>query len=210
MQDSSDPPAPPPPDPGTPAQDATSREQLFALVYDRLREIAAHQLAHERPNHTLQATALVHEAWLKLAGQAPRGRYAIDRGAFLGAAAEAMRRILVDHARGRNRNKRGKGLIRVPLDPMEIAARDDAWEIDALDAAFDDLARRDERLAEIAKLRVFTGMSTEEIAEALGVHARTVRRDWQLARAVLHRSLNLPVAPDVDSTGPGRIPPEQV
>ncbi len=188
-------------DQGTGTPGAEAKEQLFAAVYDRLREIAAHQLAHERPNHTLQATALVHEAWLKLGGQTPRGTHTIDRGAFLGAAAEAMRRILVDHARGRNREKRGKGMVRVPLDPLEIAARDDACEIVALDAAFEDLARRDGRLAEIAKLRVFTGMSTEEIAEALGVHARTVRRDWQLARAVLHRSLNLELGLERGSTG---------
>lgn len=188
-----------PPMPG--AGESGTREALFAAVYDRLREIAASQLAHERPNHTLQATALVHEAWLKLGGQTPRGSHTIDRAAFLGAAAEAMRRILVDHARGKNREKRGRGMLRVPLDPLEIAARDDACEIVALDLAFDELARRDARLAEIAKLRVFTGMSTEEIAEAFGVHPRTVRRDWQLARAVLHRALNLGA---VDSDEPGR------
>lgn len=190
----------PPSDPRTSAADAESRERLLAAVYDRLREIAAHQLAHERPNHTLQATALVHEAWLKMRGQTPGGGSTLDRGAFLGAAAEAMKRILVDHARGRNRVKRGKGLVRVPLDPLEIVARNDADETLVLDAAFDELSKRDARIAEIAKLRVYTGMSTEEIGEALGVHARTVRRDWQLARAILHRALNLGLeAPSSDA-----------
>src|SRR5262245_42679823 len=101
----------------TPAGPDAAATELFAAVYGKLREIAEHQLAHERVNHTLQATALVHEAWLRLGGQTPRGTPVMDRGQFLGAAAEAMRRILIDHARGRNRDKRSGGLVRVPLDP---------------------------------------------------------------------------------------------
>lgn len=172
---------------------AAADAHLFVAVYAKLREIAAHQLVNERRNHTLQATALVHEAWLKLGGE-DRGGERLDRGAFLAAAAQAMRQILIDHARGQRRHKRGGGMIRVPLDPLELAARGDPHDIVALDECIDRLAARDPRLAELAKLRIYAGLSAEEAAQVLGVHGRTARRDWQLVQAFLHRALNAKAA----------------
>jgi RNA polymerase sigma factor (TIGR02999 family) len=161
-------------------------DRLLPLVYGQLRAIAAARMAGERPGHTLDATGLVHEAYLKLV-QGPldwRGK-----AHFYAAAAEAMRRILVDHARGRGREKRGSGRVQLPLDVVELASREDPAEILSVDEAVRRLEERDPRMAEIVKLRFFAGLSDEETAQALGVADRTVRRDWTLARAFLQREL---------------------
>jgi RNA polymerase sigma factor (TIGR02999 family) len=163
-------------------------EMLLPLVYERLREIARVRLRSERPDHTLSATALVHEAWLRLAGRDP-----VDwptKARFYAAAAAAMRRILIDHARGRGRIKRGGGRGRLPLDVVELATKRDPAEILAVDDAVDRLEERDPMLAEVVKLRFFAGLSEEETAWVLERSARSVRRDWALARAWLQREFS--------------------
>ena len=162
-------------------------EALLPLVYEKLRAIAAHRMAGERKDHTLQATALVHEAYLKLVDGAE-----LDwsgKAHFYAAAAQAMRRILVDHARARGRRKRGGRRGKVPLDAVDLAVHDDPAEILSVDEAVRRLEKRDRRLAEVVHLRFFAGLSEEETAGALGVSARTVRRDWVLARAWLQREI---------------------
>ncbi|MBE0567317.1 MAG: sigma-70 family RNA polymerase sigma factor [Krumholzibacteria bacterium] len=171
-------------------------DEFFALVYDELRSIAHARLRGERPGYTLQATELVHEAYLRLA---PQGDAAWEcRGQFFAAAAEAMRRILIERARARSRIKRGgdangRPALRVPLDLVELADLADAGEpeiILALDAAIERLAVRDGRVAKVVKLRYYAGLEVTEVAEALGASARTVLRDWAFARAWLFAELS--------------------
>jgi RNA polymerase sigma factor (TIGR02999 family) len=164
------------------------RGQLLELLYEPLRGIAARHLAHERADHTLQATALVHEAWMKLVDQAvvPAG----GRGHFLAVASQSMRRILVDHARGKRREKRGGNAERVSLEVVDEEARHDdrpqgGLDVLELDAALDELATRSERQARVVELRFFGGLTAPEIAAALEVSERTVERDWRIARAWL-------------------------
>jgi RNA polymerase sigma factor (TIGR02999 family) len=165
---------------------AQLRTTAFSGVYAELRRIARQYLARERAGHTLQATALVHEAWLRLFGT----EQVFGNGQeFLAAAANTMRRVLVDHARARGRQKRGSAPRRVPLDALQLATVADATEILAVDEAVQALDQLDPRLAEQTKLRLFAGLDDVEIAAALGVSDRTVRRDWMLARAFLHRQL---------------------
>jgi RNA polymerase sigma factor (TIGR02999 family) len=161
---------------------------LLPLVYDRLRAIAAHRMAGERRGHTLQATALVHEAYLKLVGEKPLP--VRSRAHFYAAAAEAMRRILIDHARGKRRAKRGGGRRGLPLDVVDLASRENLEEIASVDEAVRRLEKRDGRLAEVVKLRFYAGLSVAETAEVLGVTDRTIRTDWALARAWLQRDLS--------------------
>ncbi len=161
--------------------------KLLPLVYEQLRQIAQHQMVGERGGHTLQPTALVNEAFVKLVGR-DNGDL-VSKGHFFAAAAEAMRRILVDHARGKGRQKRGRQWLQLPLDVIDLAQRDDLEEIVAVDEAVQLLEERDPRLAEVAKLRFYAGLSDQEIAATLGVTDRTVRRDWVLARAFLQRAL---------------------
>jgi RNA polymerase sigma factor (TIGR02999 family) len=159
------------------------------LVYDHLRDLAAGRMAGERRGHTLQATALVHEAYLRLF---PGGAPVLDwksRGQFYGAAAEAMRRILVDRARERRAGKRGGGRKRVPLDQAEPGLEDESIDLLALDRALDELRQRDERTYDVAMLRHFCGLTTEHTARALGISPRTVRREWSVAQLVLHEAL---------------------
>ncbi len=172
--------------------DPRAAEQLLPLVYQQLRELAAHRLANEKPGQTLQATALVHEAYLRLVGT-DRDRSWDGRGHFFAAAAEAMRRILIDRARDRKRLKRGGGKSRQCLD-LESLIRDDAPPDDLidLDDAITRLAAVDARAAELVKLRVFAGLSLDEAASALGVVRRTAERDWSFARAWLFRQLTPP------------------
>ena len=163
--------------------DPQAAEQLLPLVYNELRKLAAARMAHEAPGQTLQATALVHEAWLKLAGsdrQQWRGR-----AHFFGAAAEAMRRILIDKARRKASQKRGGGNAPEELHESRIQLQAPSAEILAVHDALDALAAEDRIAAEVVKLRYFVGMSIPEIAEALGLSPRTADRHWAFARAWL-------------------------
>jgi len=163
-------------------------ERLLADVYDQLRAIARRRLAQESPGHTLQATALVNEAYLKLREHASLKE--MDEARFMLAAAQAMRRILVDHARTRNRVKRGGGEAkRVLTDVAELALDQDGDQILALDEAIHRLEQEDAQAAAVVKLRFFTGLSVPETAKALGISERTVKRDWQYARAWLFKTL---------------------
>ncbi len=161
-------------------------EELLPLVYAELRQLARAKMAREPAGHTLQATALVHEAWLRLGEQSFE-----NRAHFFGAAAEAMRRILVERARRKLAVKNGAGAEHVDADEVEIAApagKDD--EVVAVHEALDALARHDERKAELVKLRYFAGLTIEEAAEVLGVSAPTAKRDWTYARAWLFREIS--------------------
>jgi RNA polymerase sigma factor (TIGR02999 family) len=162
-------------------------EQLLPVVYDELRALAGARLRHERSDHSLQATALVHEAYIRLVGWEQQSW--IDRAHFYRAAAEAMRRILIDHARGRARGKRGGGRVRVDLEDANLATWDDPDDVLALDEALHRLMEQDPRAAEIVQLRFFAGLSVEETANALDLSIRTVHREWKFARTWLFRAL---------------------
>lgn len=164
------------------------RDALLERIYGELRRLAASRMADERHHHTLQATALVHEAWVSLAGN-HRIEWR-DRGHFYAAASEAMRRILIDHARRARAEKRGGGAQRVTLGAVDAAIELDAERVLALDEALDKLAAEDERAAAVARLRFLTGLSVEETALALDVSERTVRREWTYARARLAELLD--------------------
>lgn len=164
----------------------TGPDALLDRVYEELRAIARARLSAERQGHTLQATALVHEAWLRVAGS---DRPIADEAHLLRAAATAMRRILVEHARARGRAKRDRGAARVPVSVVDLASRADPAEILSVDEAVRRLEERDARLAELVQLRFYAGLTEEQAARALGVSARTARRDWAVARAWLHREL---------------------
>jgi RNA polymerase sigma factor (TIGR02999 family) len=168
--------------------DPHAAEKLLPLVYDELRKLAADKLAHERAGQTLEATALVHEAYLRLMGDGEPPRWD-SRGHFFAAAAQAMRRILVESARRKQRLKRGGGQARVELDEMEIVTPEIHEDLLSLDAALDRLAATDGQAAELVKLRYFAGMTLPEAANALGVSPRTADRMWSYARAWLHQEL---------------------
>ncbi len=161
---------------------------LFSAVYDELRRIAHRRLNHLRPGSTLNTTALVHEAYLKLVDHA--GISWQDRAHFFAVAATAMRQILVDFARKKLAQKRGSGEQTIVLDDLQLATGERATELVALDAALSELAALDERLGKIVELRFFGGLSVEETAGVLSLSARTVKRDWRKARAFLYRALN--------------------
>ena len=163
-------------------------ETLLRSVHDQLKRLAQRQLSQERAGHTLQATALVHEAWLTLRDRLPEARD--DPGRFHLAAAESMRRILIDHARRRNAQKRGGNLARLSLDVVEVADSANLDQVLAIDEAIEQLARTSGRAAEVVRLRFFTGLEETEVAQALGISERTVRREWSFARAWLFRKLN--------------------
>jgi RNA polymerase sigma factor (TIGR02999 family) len=169
--------------------------QLLPLVYDELRKLAAEKLAQERPGQTLQATALVHEAYLRLV-DADQARCWNSRGHFFAAAAEAMRRILVENARRKHRLKRGGGRAREDLDDLELAAPQVPDDLLALDEALSQLAATDPKAAELVKLRYFAGLTVKQAAEALGVSPRTADFLWAYARAWLLEK--------IESEGPGR------
>lgn len=163
-------------------------DRLLPLVYDELRAMARARLRHERPGHTLHATGLVHEAYLRmLASDAPSWN---DRGHFFRAAAEAMRRILIDYARKRGRIKRGGGRIQVTLGDVRVGDGMPLEDVLALDEAIQRLEEMDPGMAEVVRLRFFGGLSVEETAHALGISPRTVKREWAVARAWLYAALD--------------------
>ena len=164
-------------------------EQLLPLVYDALRKLARARLASERSGQTLQATALVHEAYLRLVGPDP-GVDWDGRRHFFAAASEAMRRILVERARRKRRLRHGGGLGRVDLDQVASFGEDSCGDVLALDEALDQLAAEHPVVAEVVKLRYFAGLTTEQAALALGISIRTANRHWAFARAWLYKRLN--------------------
>lgn len=162
-------------------------DRLLPLVYDELRALARREMRRERSDHTLQPTALVHEAYLKLA-RLNRLEWR-DRAHFFAAAAGTMRRVLVSHARRKRAEKRGGGAKDVPLENVVLAARERPEDVLALDEALARLADLDSRQAQVVECRFFAGMSVPETAEALGISPATVKRDWTAARAWLNREL---------------------
>jgi RNA polymerase sigma factor (TIGR02999 family) len=168
--------------------DAHAAEQLLPLVYDELRKLAAEKMAQEKPGQTLQATGLVHEAYLRLM-DADKARHWNGRGHFFAAAAEAMRHILVDRARRKRRRKRGGDRGRVPFDEANLAAAEDAEEVLAVHEALAGLTAADAQSAELVKLRCFAGLSIPEAAEALNLSPRSADRLWAYARAWLRRAI---------------------
>jgi RNA polymerase sigma factor (TIGR02999 family) len=167
--------------------DSKAAEELLPLVYDELRRLASHKMANEAAGQTLQPTALVHEAWLRLVGsESPQFQ---GRGHFFAAAAEAMRRILIDRARQKLSLKRGAGAEQVSLDKIDVAVAADDDTLLALDEAMSKLAQEDPDSAGFIKLRFFAGLTNAEAAQALGIPERTARRHWSFARAWLHREL---------------------
>jgi RNA polymerase sigma factor (TIGR02999 family) len=168
--------------------DAAASEQLLTLLYGDLKRRARRQLRGERRGHTLQPTALVHEAYLRLIRQTEVSWQ--NRAQFLGLAAVMMRRVLVDHARNRQAEKRGGAAVRVPLEAEVASAPPPEAEFGDLEKALEELAQQDPRQARLLELRVFGGLSYEDAAEVLGVSPATARRDWRIARAWLFRRLS--------------------
>ena len=167
--------------------DEGAAEKLMPVVYDELRRLAASYMRREREDHTLQATALVHEAYLKLVEQ--RSVNWENRAHFFGIAAQLMRRILVDHARGHLRQKRGGEQVHVPIDEAFAFAEQQADEVLAVDNSLEILATIDPRQARVVELRFFGGLSVEEAADVLGVSPKTVKREWSVAKAWLTADL---------------------
>ncbi|MCU0228881.1 MAG: sigma-70 family RNA polymerase sigma factor [Bryobacterales bacterium] len=174
--------------------DVVALEQLTPIVYDELRRIARRHLARERRDHTLQSTALVHEAYMRLIG-AGAGDYQ-NRQHFFAVAAQVIRRVLVDHARAVNAAKRGGGVQKIFLEdqPEASTPQENVAEVLALHEALDRLAAFDQQQARIVELRYFAGLSIEETAEVVGVSPATIKRDWVMARAWLARELKSPEA----------------
>ena len=168
--------------------DHEAKERLLPFVYDELKRQARFFMARERSNHTLQPTALVHEAFLRLSEQS--GVDWQNRSHFYGIASRLMRQILVDHARAHAAEKRGSSTIHFSIDDVQIPVEERAGSILALDEVLERLAAFDERQAKIIEMRFFGGMSNQEIAEALDISERTVGREWQSARLWLYRELN--------------------
>ena len=162
-------------------------DKLLPLVYEELRKLAAHKMASEAPGQTLQPTALVHEAWLRLTGA--ENKSWDSQGHFFAAAAEAMRRILIERARAKSRLRRGSRAEHVPLDQVTIASDDPPETVLAIHEALDRLTARDPFKAEVVKMRYFIGLSQDEIAHALGVSVPTIRRHWAIARAWLYAEM---------------------
>ena len=170
------------------AGDKAASGELLPLVYEELRKLASHKLNGERPGQTLQATALVHEAYLRLVGAEDEKRWD-SKGHFFAAAAEAMRRILVDNARRKQRLRHGGGLERVGVELAELPTRMRSEELIALDEALGHLRARDPLKAQLVDLRFFAGLTMEQAAEALGISRATAHRHWTVARAWLHQQV---------------------
>jgi RNA polymerase sigma factor (TIGR02999 family) len=167
--------------------DPAAADQLLPLVYDELRKLAGHRMANEIPGQTLQPTALVHEAYLRLVGN--QRQQWNGRAHFFGAAAEAMRRILIENARRKRATRHGGGQIKVDINEIEIAAAVRHDELLAVNEALDKLASRDKQKAELVKLRYFVGLTTEEAAEVLGISLPTADRWWSYTRAWLFEEI---------------------
>jgi RNA polymerase sigma factor (TIGR02999 family) len=168
--------------------DPEAREALMPLVYNELRKLAASHLRRERSDHTLQPTALVHEVYLRLAEQ--KNVQWEDKGHFFGVAAQMMRRILVDHARGHVADKRGGGLPKVALNEAIAMSRERPAELLALDDSLTRLASNDPQQARIVELRVFVGLTIEQTAQVMNISPATVKRDWNMAKAWLLREID--------------------
>src|SRR5436190_7037672 len=164
--------------------------ELLPLVYEELRKLAAHKMANEAAGQTLQPTALVHEAWLRLSGA--ENQQWDGRGHFFAAAAESMRRILIERARQRRSLKRGGNFERVNLDEIDVATLADSDALLLIDEALEKLEKEDAMAAQLVKLRFFTGMTNDEAGAALGVSGRTAKRYWTFARAWLFQELSGP------------------
>ncbi len=167
--------------------DKEALDQLMPIVYEELRRQAARYLRKERPGHTLETTALIHEAYVRLVDQ--RHVQWQNRAHFFGIAAQLMRRILVDHARTKKRVKRGGSDIKVSLADANLAVKTQDLDVVALDEALQRLTQLDEQQSRVVELRFFSGLSVEETAEVLGISKATVKRDWSMAKAWLHREL---------------------
>jgi RNA polymerase sigma factor (TIGR02999 family) len=176
--------------------DPQAAEQLLPLVYDELRKLAAQRLAREKPGQTLQATALVHEAYVRLVGVQEPGWN--NRGHFFAAAAEAMRRILVENARRKKRLRHGAGGHRHDLEDFDLVGEAPSEDLLSLDDALDRLARTDPAAAKLVTLRYFAGLTMKEAADALGVPLRTAERYWAYARTWLHREISRGDGPTPD------------
>jgi RNA polymerase sigma factor (TIGR02999 family) len=170
--------------------DPHAAEQLLPLVYEELRKLAAERIAQEKPGQTLQATALVHEAYLRLV-DVEKAQHWNSRGHFFAAAAEAMRRILVDQARWKLRHKHGGGRVKLHLDDNLVADQSEAEELLAINDALDRLAMEDHQAAELVKLRYFSGLSIEQAAESIGIPRSTAYVQWAFARAALRVLLEI-------------------
>ena len=179
------------------AGDPSAAEQLLPLLYEELRKLAAARLSQESPGQTLQATALVHEAYIRLV-DVKKPQHWQSRGHFFAAAAEAMRRILLNRARDRNRLKRGGGRHRIDFDQIEVALDTPDEQLLALDEAIEALATEDKDCANLVKLRFFAGLSIREAAESLGISPRTANRHWVYARAWLYARLDDGERPPTD------------
>jgi RNA polymerase sigma-70 factor (ECF subfamily) len=183
--------------------DAAAQAKLIPLVYQELRRLAARHMRGERPGHTLQATALVHEAFLRLTEQNADWQ---NKAHFFAVASQVMRHILIDHARGRVRVKRGGGQQRILLDEALLLTDTFSEELLALDEALERLAKLDPRQARIVELRFFGGLSVEEAAEVAGISPKTVKRDWSLAKAWLYQELRALHGNDAGAVGEGQGP----
>ena len=172
--------------------EAQAAQELLPLVYGELRKLAAARMADEQGTHTLQPTALVHEAWLRLVGSEQRAWK--NRAHFFAAAAEAMRRILIDRARRKHALKRGAGASRIDLDQVDVAVEADEESLLAIDEALEKLAAQDQQAAELVKLRFFVGLNYEEAGQTLGISTRSAKRCWSFARAWLYRELSNPAS----------------
>jgi RNA polymerase sigma factor (TIGR02999 family) len=167
--------------------DQEALNRLMPLVYDELHRLASRYLRHERVGHTLQTTALVHEAYLKLVDQKKANWH--NRVQFFAAAAKVMRHVLVDYARSRKAAKRGGDYCRLSLDEAAISSQDKDADLLVLNEALDNLAAIDPQQSRVVELRVFGGLTVEDTAEALGISARTVKREWSMAKAWLHQQI---------------------
>ena len=170
------------------AGDPKAGDQLLPLVYEELRKLAGSKMAQEKPGQTLQATALVHEAWLRLAGPDDQKAWN-SRGHFFGAAAEAMRRILVDAARRKARLRHGGELDRVPVDQIDIPAAQPEDRLVQVSEALDEMEREAPEAARVVKLRYFAGLTQEQVAETVGISLRSAERHWTWAKAWLFRRI---------------------